>query len=74
MICKITGKKIKPLCHLEKCQLQTGLSTKNFKKNFFNMEIGFSKKFLYFNLMIIQNHNKCLIKIIHFLLVVLKEW
>ena len=34
------------------------------------MEVGFQKNF-YFSLMIIQNHNKCLIKIIHFLLVVL---
>ena len=35
MICKITGKKIKPLCHLEKCQLQTGLSTKKTLKRIF---------------------------------------
>ena len=45
-----------------------------FKEFFFNMEVGFQKKYLCFNSIIILLQNKCLIKIILFLQVALKEW
>ena len=51
MICKITGKKIKPFMSFGKMPIANGfLRKKDFKKEFtFKMEVGFSKKYLYFN-------------------------
>ena len=52
MICKITGKKIKPFMSFGKMPIANGfLSKKNFKKEFFfKMEVGFSKELSLFQL------------------------
>ena len=52
MICKITGKKIKPFMSFGKMPIANGfIHKKNFKKEFFfKMEVGFSKKISLFQL------------------------
>ncbi len=52
MICKISGKKIKPFMSFGKMPIANGfLKKKNFKKEFsFNMEVGFSKDLSLFQL------------------------
>ena len=52
MICKITGKKIKPFMSFGKMPIANGfLKKKDFKKEFsFNMEVGFSKDLALFQL------------------------
>ena len=52
MICKITGKKIKPFMSFGKMPIANGfLRKKDFKKEFtFKMEVGFSKKISLFQL------------------------
>ena len=52
MICKISGKKIKPFMSFGKMPIANGfLEKKNFKKEFsFNMEVGFSKDLSLFQL------------------------
>ena len=51
MRCKINKDRIKPFMSFGKMPIANGfLSKKNFKKEFFyEMEVGFSKNFLYFN-------------------------
>ena len=52
MICKITGKKIKPFMSFGTMPVANGfLYKKNFKKEFFfKMEVGFSKELSLFQL------------------------
>ena len=51
MICKITKQKLKPFMSFGKMPIANGfIDKKNFNKEFFfNLEVGFSKKFHYFN-------------------------
>ena len=49
MICKISGKKIKPFMSFGKMPIANGFLKKDFKKFSFNMEWAFLKIFLYFN-------------------------
>ena len=52
MICKITGKKLKPFMSFGKMPIANGfLNKKDFKKEFFfEMEVGFSKDISLFQL------------------------
>ena len=77
MKCKVTNKKITPFMSFGKMPIANGFLEKvNFKKEFFfNMEVGFAENISLFQL---KDHpkpsNKCLMKNILFLLVVLNIW